>query len=51
MKTRQRIFLDYGQDEFGYRLYDPIEKKIMKSRDFMFVEDQMIQEYLRSVIV
>ena len=25
-KTSQCIFIGYGLDEFGYRLYDPIEK-------------------------
>ena len=43
-KTRQCIFLGYGQDEFGYRLYDPIEKKLVRSRDVVFVEDQTIDD-------
>ena len=30
MKTRQCIFIDYGQDEFGFRFYDPIVKKFVR---------------------
>ncbi|KAJ4721959.1 Retrovirus-related Pol polyprotein from transposon TNT 1-94 [Melia azedarach] len=40
VKTKQCIFLGYGQDEFGYRLYDPVNKKIIRSRDVVFMEDQ-----------
>ena len=36
------MFHGYGQDEFGYRLYDPIQKKHIRSRDVVFVEDQTI---------
>ena len=43
-KTRQCVFLGYGQDEFGYRFYDPVEKKLVRSRDVVFVEDQTIQD-------
>ncbi|RDY02755.1 hypothetical protein CR513_13743, partial [Mucuna pruriens] len=43
MKIRQCIFIGYGQDEFGYKLYDHVEKKLVKSRDVQFVEDQTIK--------
>ena len=43
-KTRQCIFMGYGQDEFGYRFYDPIEKKLIRSRDVEFMEDQTIED-------
>ncbi|RDX79229.1 hypothetical protein CR513_40379, partial [Mucuna pruriens] len=33
MKTRQCIFIGYGHDEYGYRMYDPVEKKLVRSRD------------------
>jgi len=42
VKTRQCIFLGYGLDEFGYRLYNPVEKKLVRSRDVVFMEDQII---------
>ena len=34
------IFLGYGGAEFGYRLWDPDKRKIIKSRDVVFHEDQ-----------
>ncbi|KAF2318212.1 hypothetical protein GH714_003040 [Hevea brasiliensis] len=43
-KKWQSIFLRYAQDEFRYRLYDPIEKKLVKSRDVVFFEDQTIED-------
>lgn len=39
-KSKQYIFLGYAHEEFGYRLWDPIDKKIVKSRDVVFLEDQ-----------
>ncbi|KAG6416041.1 hypothetical protein SASPL_123463 [Salvia splendens] len=33
VKTRQSIFIGYDQDEFGYRLYDPVKRKLMRSRN------------------
>ncbi|KAG8471369.1 hypothetical protein CXB51_036995 [Gossypium anomalum] len=44
-KTRQCIFIGYGLDgEFGYRLYDPVQKKLVRSRDVVFIEDQTIDD-------
>ncbi|RDX79846.1 hypothetical protein CR513_39688, partial [Mucuna pruriens] len=43
-KTRQCIFIGYGHDEYGYRMYDLIEKKLVRSRDVQFVEDQTIED-------
>ena len=28
----------------GYKLYDPVTKKVVRSRDVMFMEDQTIQD-------
>ena len=39
VKTRQCIFIGYGLDEFCYRLYDPIEKKLLQSCDTIFIEN------------
>jgi len=44
VKTKQCIFIGYGQDEFGYRFYDPIDKKLIRSRDAVFFEDQTIED-------
>ena len=29
---------------FGYRIYDPIEKKLVRSRDIIFMENQTIED-------
>ena len=47
-KSRQYVFLGYGQDEFGYRFYDPMEKKLVKSRYVVFMEDQTIRDILKT---
>lgn len=39
-KAKLCIFLGYGHEEFGYRLWDPVGKKIVRSRDVVFLEDQ-----------
>ncbi|RDX82832.1 hypothetical protein CR513_36333, partial [Mucuna pruriens] len=44
MKTRQCIFIEYGHDEYDYRMYDPVEKKLVRSRDVQFMENQTIED-------
>ena len=44
VNTRECIFVGYGHDEFGYRLYDPVEKKLIRSRDVIFMEDHTIED-------
>ena len=39
VKARPCIFLGYGHEEFGYRLWDPMSRKIVRSRDVVFLED------------
>ena len=41
-KAKPCIFMGYGHEQFGYRLWDPINKKIIKSKDVMSLEDQVI---------
>ena len=36
--------MGYGHEEFGYRLYLPEEKKVIRSRDVVFLEDQTLQD-------
>ncbi|KAJ9547629.1 hypothetical protein OSB04_020172 [Centaurea solstitialis] len=31
VKTKPCVFLGYGQDEFGYRFYYPVQKKLVQS--------------------
>jgi len=44
MKTTQCIFIDYGRDEHGYKIYDAVKKKLVRSRDVVFLEDQTIED-------
>jgi hypothetical protein len=41
LNTRQCIFLGYGGDRFDYKFFYPITRKVMRSRDVVFVEDQI----------
>ena len=43
-KTRPCIFLGYGDDEFGYRLWNLEEKKVIWSRDIVFMERKIIAD-------
>jgi len=43
-KAKQCIFLGYAHEEFGYRLWDPVNKKIIRSRDVVFFEDETIED-------
>ena len=49
VKTRLCNFLGYSLDEFGYKLYDPVEKKLVRSRDVVFMEDQILQNNEKTV--
>ena len=43
-KTKQCIYLSSPSDEFGYRLWDPVKKKTVRSRDVVFIEDETIKD-------
>ena len=43
VKTKQCIFIGYGQDEFGYRFYDPIDKKLIRSRDVVSLKIKLLK--------
>nr|GFC50905.1 hypothetical protein [Tanacetum cinerariifolium] len=38
------VFLGYGQDELRYRLYDPVQKRLVRSRDVEFEEYQTLKD-------
>jgi hypothetical protein len=43
-KAKQCIFLGYGHEDFGYKFWDPVTKKIIRSRYVIFFEDQTIED-------
>ena len=44
-KSKACIFMGYSEDEFGYRLWDLVEKKVVRSRDVVFLEDKTIKDW------
>ena len=38
------IFIEYGDEEFDYRLWDPKKQKIVRSKDIMFHEHVTIED-------
>ncbi|KAL6350220.1 hypothetical protein AAG906_004163 [Vitis piasezkii] len=44
-KTRPCVFIGNGQDKLGYKFYDPVQKKLVRIRDAMFMEDHTIQDF------
>ena len=46
-KVKECIYLGSPRDELGFKLWDPINKKIVQSRDVIFFEDQTIHDIER----
>ncbi|CAL1383495.1 unnamed protein product [Linum trigynum] len=46
-KAKPCIFMGYGREEFGYRLWDPIARKFVRSRDVIFLEDETSEDVER----
>ena len=42
-KSMKCIFLGYADEDFGYRLWDPVKHKIIRSRDVIFNESEMFK--------
>ena len=40
VKTRQCVFIGYDQDQLGYRFYDLVQKKLVRSCDVVFIKDE-----------
>ena len=43
-KSKPCIFMGYSEDEFGYILWDLIDKKVVRSRDIVFMENKTIED-------
>ena len=44
-KSRLCIYLGYDKDEFSYWLWDLINKKVIRSRDIVFMEENTIADW------
>ena len=43
-KSKPCIFFEYSEDEFGYRFWDFVNKKVVRSWDVVFLEDKTIED-------
>jgi hypothetical protein len=46
-KSKKCTFIGYGVNDFGYRLWDCENKKIIRSRDVIFNEKVMYKDQLQ----
>jgi len=44
-KSKQFLFIDYSQVEFGYILWDPIDNEIIRSCELIYLEDQNFEDF------
>ena len=44
-KTNECIYLESPRDEFIHRLWDPINRRIVRSRDIVFFEGQTMEDF------
>lgn len=50
-KSIECIFVGYGYNVLGYRLFNPKDKKIVVSRDVVFIEDEGTPEAEQSLVI
>ena len=43
-KSKPCIFMGYSEDKFGSRLWNLVDKKVVRSWDAIFMEDKMIKD-------
>ena len=48
-KATPCIFIEYGDEDFGYRLWDSEKQKIVRSRDVVFHEHETIEDMEKNV--
>lgn len=42
--SKEYIFLSSRHEEFRYKLWDPVAKKLIKSTDVVFLEDYIVYD-------
>ena len=48
-KAKQCIFLGYGHEKFWYKLWDSVDRKLVRSQAIVFLEHQTIQNFEKIV--
>ena len=43
-KSKPCKFMGYSKDEFDYRSWDLVDKKVVRSQDVVFLEDKMMDD-------
>jgi len=46
-KSEKCIFIGYNDRRMGYKLFNPITKKVIMSRDVIFEEDKKVANEIR----
>lgn len=49
VKSKEYIFLGYRDENFGYRLYNPFDKKVIRSKDVIFLEDHIFEQNNKAI--
>ena len=44
-KTVLHLFVVYGDEVFGFKWWDPTKKKLVRSKDVVFQEDQTLGDF------
>jgi len=50
VKSQQCVFLGYGLDGVGYKLYDPVLKKLIRCCEAEFIEDQRLKDIDKVIV-
>jgi len=50
VKSQQCVFLGYDLDGVGYRLYDPVLKKLIRCCEAEFIKDQRLKDIDRVIV-
>lgn len=45
VKSTPCIFIGYGDEEFEYKLWNPVTKKIIRGKDIVFLENQLYTNF------
>ncbi|KAJ4703769.1 Retrovirus-related Pol polyprotein from transposon TNT 1-94 [Melia azedarach] len=50
-RAKKRVFIGYGDEVKGYRIWSPSEKRVILSRNVVFDENSMFNSTVKSIVV